>query len=206
MASASAEYLMFEAPIAEYLGERALTEVEIGEISVVVRNTSGDSMSSAVISVELRRRYIFFMTSTYFPTMLLLLIGYGTLYIRLQMFQVRSIMSLTTLLVLTSLYTQTAASLPKTSYLKAIDVWLLCCIIILVLIIVSHIVTDFVTDFDTTIKVFPAKAAMSPSSRRDRNCNIQNFGPMLIHLMRILVPVNFFIFNIIYWLFVCAVI
>ncbi|XP_071537664.1 uncharacterized protein [Panulirus ornatus] len=207
MASASVEYLVFEKPVAEYLGEKALTEVEVGEISVIVKNTTGDSMSSAVVSVKLRRRYAFFMTSTYFPTMLLLLVGYGTLYISLAMLQVRSIMSLTTLLVLTSLYTQTAASLPKTSYLKAIDIWLLYCIIVLVIIIVSHIFTDFVTNLNKPMKVLPAKTAVSKSSKFESfKTTPKNLGPALIRLMRILIPISFFIFNGFYWMFVCAVI
>ena len=62
-------------------------------------------------------------------------------------------MSLTTLLVLTSLYTQTAANLPKTAYLKAIDIWLLSIILSLVVIIITHIFTDYVADFDTSIRL-----------------------------------------------------
>lgn len=50
-------------------------------------------------------------------------------------------MSLTTLLVLISLYTETASTLPKTPYLKFIDVWFVFSIVYLSLIITTHLVT-----------------------------------------------------------------
>lgn len=49
-------------------------------------------------------------------------------------------MSLTTLLVLISLYTETASTLPKTPYLKLIDVWFVFSIVYLSLIITTHLV------------------------------------------------------------------
>lgn len=61
---------------------------QIGEVSVVIQNTTDDNRSSGVVRLELRRRYAFFITSTYLPTMMLLLVGYGTLFIRMSMLQV----------------------------------------------------------------------------------------------------------------------
>ncbi|KAK4307895.1 hypothetical protein Pmani_020373 [Petrolisthes manimaculis] len=49
-------------------------------------------------------------------------------------------MSLTTLLVLISLYTETASTLPKTPYLKLIDIWFVFNIVYLSLIITTHLV------------------------------------------------------------------
>lgn len=48
-------------------------------------------------------------------------------------------MSLTTLLVFISLYTDVSSSLPNTSYLKLIDVWFVYNILFLSLIIATHL-------------------------------------------------------------------
>ncbi|KAK3883892.1 hypothetical protein Pcinc_011795 [Petrolisthes cinctipes] len=66
--------------------------------------------------------------------------GYGTLFLPVESFPERGGMSLTTLLVLISLYTETASTLPKTPYLKLIDIWFVFNIVYLSLIITTHLV------------------------------------------------------------------
>ncbi|KAK4321037.1 hypothetical protein Pmani_008145 [Petrolisthes manimaculis] len=65
---------------------------------------------------------------------------YGTLFLPVESFPERGGMSLTTLLVLISLYTETASTLPKTPYLKLIDIWFVFNIVYLSLIITTHLV------------------------------------------------------------------
>lgn len=65
---------------------------------------------------------------------------YGTLFLPVESFPERGGMSLTTLLVFISLYTETASTLPKTPYLKLIDVWFVFSIVYLSLIITTHLV------------------------------------------------------------------
>ena len=50
--------------------------------------------------------------------------------------------ALTALLVLATLFTQVSASLPKTSYFKMVDIWLLFCIMLIFVIILFHTVID----------------------------------------------------------------
>lgn len=64
---------------------------------------------------------------------------YGTLFLPVERFPERGGMSLTTLLVFISLYTDVSASLPKTSKLKLIDVWFVYNILFLSLIIGTHL-------------------------------------------------------------------
>ncbi|XP_076030725.1 glycine receptor subunit alpha-2-like [Oratosquilla oratoria] len=204
MSSASVEYLDFASLSVGYFGERLLTEVEVGDLSVHLQPNT--TYSTAEVRVTLKRRYAFHLTSTYLPTVLLILVGYGTLYIRLAMFQVRSIMSLTTLLVLTSLYTQTAASLPKTSYLKAIDMWLLYFIIVLVCVIITHIFTDFMEDMRSeAITVNPIGRPLK-TVESCHWCPNYPIAKVALGAMRIVVPISFAIFNIFYWSFIKGII
>lgn len=57
--------------------------------------------------------------------------------------------ALTSLLVLATLFTQVSASLPKTSYFKMVDIWLLFCIILIFFIIVFHTIIDLKVDYSS---------------------------------------------------------
>ncbi|XP_042874326.1 glycine receptor subunit alphaZ1-like [Penaeus japonicus] len=72
----------------------------------------------------------------------MLIISYLTLFFVSDNFEVRVMTSLTTLLVMATLFTQVSSSLPKTSYFKLVDVWLLFCIFSTFLVIVFHVLID----------------------------------------------------------------
>lgn len=61
-------------------------------------------------------------------------------------------MSLTTLLVLIALYSDASAALPKTSYIKLIDIWFVFGISFLSLIISVHLATCKTDDLESTNK------------------------------------------------------
>lgn len=82
-----------------------------------------DRHSIAAIRVTLYRRFWFYVTSAYLPTIMLMLISYASLFCKRENSDLRVMMSLTTLLVLYALYQQISDGLPKTSYTKAVDVW-----------------------------------------------------------------------------------
>lgn len=100
------------------------------------------SDNRAMLSFRLVRRYEKHVWTTLVPTSLLLAISYGTLFIPAESFSERGTMSLTTLLVLVSLYTEALSSLPVTSYNKQIEKWYLYLIIYVSLIITMHLVTS----------------------------------------------------------------
>ena len=83
--------------------------------------------------------------NTIFPTCLLWLLAYSTLFINVQNFNNRFMGSVTSLLVLASLLGSIQSGLPKTSYFKYIDLWFLWYITNIFFIIISHIMLDCVT-------------------------------------------------------------
>ncbi|XP_069973903.1 pH-sensitive chloride channel 2-like [Penaeus vannamei] len=93
------------------------------------------------LRLELRRQRMHFIWTMYLPSALLLGLGYGTLFLPAEFFSERGAMSLTTLLVFISLYTETSSTLPSTSYIKRIDIWFVFSIVYLTLIIMLHLVT-----------------------------------------------------------------
>ncbi|XP_068211705.1 glutamate-gated chloride channel alpha-like [Palaemon carinicauda] len=104
------------------------------------------SATSAVITFkatfQLERRYSLLVLSIFIPTALLLGIGYTTLFVKLQLLQVRAIMTQTTLLVLYTLFNQVSSNLPDTAYIKMVDVWFFFCIFLIFSVIVLHIMVE----------------------------------------------------------------
>ncbi|XP_071547976.1 uncharacterized protein [Panulirus ornatus] len=126
-----------------YRGEEILASYTVGGFRVHM--TSDSTMK---VEFLLTRQPMTTVMSVFIPTMMLVAIGYSTLHLDLALMQVRLPVSLTTLLVLYTLFNQTSSSLPKTAYVKLIDVWFFLCICTLFVIILFHV---FVQKFDVPV-------------------------------------------------------
>ncbi|XP_069951720.1 uncharacterized protein [Cherax quadricarinatus] len=111
---------------------------------------------NVTVRVPLARRDGYAVISIYVPSLTMLVIGYLTLFFVRDNFEVRVMTSLTSLLVMATLFTQVAASLPKTSYFKLVDIWLLFCIFSTFFIIVFHIIIDLLLKEVKTQNYTPA--------------------------------------------------
>ena len=82
--------------------------------------------------------------NTFFPTIILWLFGYSTLFIdpNENGFDNRFTGSGTALLVFATLMNAVKSDLPKTAYMKFIDIWFLWHVLSVFLIIVYHIILD----------------------------------------------------------------
>ena len=68
---------------------------------------------------------MYHIATTFVPTVCLSSIAIVTLFIDTSHFEMSVTVSLTSMLVMYTLYQSVSASLPKTSYLKMIDIWIL---------------------------------------------------------------------------------
>ncbi|KAG7175378.1 Glutamate-gated chloride channel-like 5 [Homarus americanus] len=144
----------------EYLGDKELPSYIIAKKQVTVIQRGNNHTRHSVLSVELelRRRWTVIVLSVYLPTTMLLVIGYSTLFVRVDLLQVRLNVSLTTLLVLYTLSNTTSDALPITAYVKLIDVWFLYCISLLFFVILCHVVVEYLQANFSVIKVRPVYA------------------------------------------------
>ena len=62
--------------------------------------------------------------TTYIPTILLIIISYFSNFFKPFFFEAIVVVNLTVMLVLVTMFISVSESLPKTSYIKMIDVWL----------------------------------------------------------------------------------
>ncbi|XP_053641290.2 uncharacterized protein [Cherax quadricarinatus] len=140
--SAATDFLVLEksTSVVVYVGAELLIEYTV--VSVVLQLDNNQTMAKALVEVVLQRRIGYPIISIYVPTVILLILAYLSLIFRRDDFETRVASALTVLLVLASLFTQTSTSLPKTSYFKMVDVWLLFSISLIFFVIVFHIVID----------------------------------------------------------------
>merc|ERR1719210_1158677 len=77
--------------------------------------------------VVFRRKISNEMMTTYFPSVLLMLITYATTFFKPFFFEAALSVNLTTMLVMTTIFISKMEGLPPTSATKMIDYWLILC-------------------------------------------------------------------------------
>ena len=122
----------------KYFGSHYLIQFEV--INYTFAKISNETGVKA--EFHLRRMYTFHLANTYFPTTCLMIIVETTLFIDDSNFATNVMVSLTTLLVMYTLFQSISDNLPKTAYLKLIDMWLLFSLILPFIIFITHIVWE----------------------------------------------------------------
>ena len=77
--------------------------------------------------IKLKRKITSEMMTTYFPSFLLMMITYATTFFKPFFFEAALSVNLTTMLVMTTIFISKMESLPPTSDIKMIDIWLILC-------------------------------------------------------------------------------
>ena len=125
-----------------YSGEKITDQFSIGIISS--RVTSSNTSTKFIVNIPMSRIAIEQFLSTFLPTVILWSFGYSTLFIdpNENGFDNRFMGSGTALLVIATLINAVKGDLPKTAYMKFIDIWFLWHVLSAFTIILSHIVLD----------------------------------------------------------------
>ncbi|XP_071540839.1 uncharacterized protein [Panulirus ornatus] len=213
MLSASKSYLMFDdvTTSAAYYGSELLLEYQLQQPKLLYDNSQ--EFNEMRVRIPLTRRAGYAILNIYTPSLILLVISYVSLFFRPHIFEVRVMTTLTSLLVMATLFTQVSASLPKTSYFKMVDVWLLFCIVMSFLIIISHVFIDnsledaksgvAASSTPALTKVLPLYPGSStPSISHTGYASINNTTKRLINISRFCFIVLVILFNLIYWSYI----
>ena len=92
---------------------------------VLENSTSGNG--GIIMTIRMRRKILSEMMTTYFPSLLLMMITYATTFFKPFFFEAALSVNLTTMLVMTTIFISKMESLPPTSDIKMIDCWLILC-------------------------------------------------------------------------------
>ena len=95
------------------------------------------------ISLTLGRRLLGVFLTVYLPTILLNLIGHGTNFFKPFLFEAVVTVNLTCMLVLTTMFINVSNNLPKTSYIKMMDIWLIFTLLLPFMEVLLHTYIDY---------------------------------------------------------------
>ena len=103
---------------------RDMTQFSIIVFELVNATHPKNGMS---MKIKMKRKIMSEMMTTYFPSMLLMMITYATTFFKPFFFEAALSVNLTTMLVMTTIFISKMESLPPTSTTKMIDYWLILC-------------------------------------------------------------------------------
>ena len=92
---------------------------------VLVNNS--DTRKGIRMTIMMKRKIMSEMMTTYFPSFLLMMITYATTFFKPFFFEAALSVNLTTMLVMTTIFISKMESLPPTSDIRMIDIWLVFC-------------------------------------------------------------------------------
>ncbi|KAK8396900.1 hypothetical protein O3P69_005113 [Scylla paramamosain] len=182
LSSADNEVVEFQNASVVYRGMRNLPKFTI--LNEKVTLLSNTQYSVIQVEFQLERRYSLLVLTIFVPTFLLIGVGYTTLYIQLPAFQVRSIMTLTTMLVMYTLFNQVSSGLPDTAYIKMLDMWFFFCIFLILSIIVLHVTVEHLPEGNAAPVPPPPKSVPSPLQE------IRNISRLSVVKVRPVVPAD----------------
>ena len=117
----SANFLELGVDSLQYSGSQQLTQYFVKK-TLIYRRESDEAI---VIEVHLSRPLLGTFLTIFIPTILMIIISQATNYFSPIFFEGFVTVNLTIMLVLTTMFLSVSESLPSTSYVKMIDIWLL---------------------------------------------------------------------------------
>ena len=106
--------------------DKDLTMFSITNLTLV-KNENRNMVS---MTIKLKRKVVTELVTTFFPTILLLLITFTTIFFDKDLFGDAIAVNLTIMLVMTTIFTSKIEELPPTSDMKMIDIWLIFCLVV----------------------------------------------------------------------------
>merc|ERR1719334_2881305 len=129
-----------------------------------------------IMKLHLTRQLTYHLVQTYIPSTVFVVIAWLSLFVPPESVPGRVGMGMTTLLTLTAMFSSVRQNVPKVSYVSLLDVWMLVC-----MIFVFACILEFI-----------AVTACIHTARKETSVKLEN-------ICRILIPILFLLFNLIYW-------
>ena len=101
-----------------------------------------------MMKVQMKRKIMSEMMTTYFPSLLLMLITYATTFFKPFFFDAALSVNLTTMLVMTTIFISKMEGLPPTSTTKMIDYWLILCQLVPFAVVVLITAIEYIREED----------------------------------------------------------
>jgi len=149
---------------AEYTGSKDLLEYTVGDVTVDNLSNETEAFGQLSAKIVFQRKWIYHLITIFLQSVLLLAVAYLTFYFRLSNFQDRIMISITCMLIISTIQSSIDKMVPKTSYLKLVDVFLLYSFNIVIIIMAIHTYMDMCIHRDETSGRIVDKERSRPTS------------------------------------------
>ena len=166
----------------ELYADKDMTEYVIKD-NYVDTEVNRKGVNQITVHIEFQRRMKFHVTNTFLQTQALIIVGYLSFFFRIDNFTDRIMVTLTVTLVMVTLMSSIQGSLPKTSYYKLIDYWLLYCLLTLIITFVFHTVSGCAFEGKKFCGYFTAGEKLAK--------RINKWGKIIVMLFMLVVNVTF---------------
>ena len=184
-----------------YPGSKNVHQFTVGEIETKIENTNDSS--KYIFIIPLNRNFTNQLIATFIPTFILLLLAYSTLFINIEHSSDRLMVTVTSLLVFAALLDSINQDLPKTSYIKFVDLWFVLHITGIFIMILYHIILDSITDEDNddnAVRMFSSGEPLTAEKNKKKKICLKRFTKYNINRMTIIViPIVYLFFYAIYF-------
>ncbi|KAK3100578.1 hypothetical protein FSP39_022065 [Pinctada imbricata] len=170
---------------------------------------AGVNFTCIGLSLQLGRRYGFHIIQIYVPSILIVLLSWVSFWLNIDAIPARISLGLLTILTMTTQSSGARASLPKVSYVKAIDVWMAMCLIFVFLALIEFAYVNVLARVEKrrkeSLKDLPMMLKMSaddgPKEEKKPvlSAASREKARTVDRVSRILFPSVFLGFNIVYW-------
>ena len=121
---ASKDFVGLLAHNLEYSGPLELTQYFIKK-KVFLKRVDDKGVEILQVDIYLGRRLLSIILTVFAPTVILNIVGHSSNYFKEFFFEAVISLNVTAMLVLTTMFINVSNNLPKTAYIKMIDIWLL---------------------------------------------------------------------------------
>jgi len=164
------------------------------------------------MEIVFKRRLTNELLTTYLPSLLLLGITYATTFFKSFFFEAALTVNLTVMLVLTTLFISVMEKLPSTSYVRLVDIWLICGQLIPFIEVILITLMELYNEEDNHFNHHgfmrrggSISQMISPAQSNKEDKNKDNDNEIKIKILKIIekkiVPGLFLLFSLVYWTF-----
>ncbi|XP_061419094.1 glycine receptor subunit alpha-3-like isoform X1 [Lethenteron reissneri] len=149
----------------------------------------------------LHREMGFYLIQLYVPSALIVIISWVSFWINMEAAPARVALGITTVLTMTTQSTGARASLPKVSYIKAVDIWMATCLLFVFASLLEYAAVNVTSRqsqgfMKKSIKrSMPIDPEIEASARKKFIARAQQIDTF----SRLFFPLSFLVFNILYW-------
>ncbi|XP_076041782.1 gamma-aminobutyric acid receptor subunit delta-like [Oratosquilla oratoria] len=118
------------------------------------------------VNIRLVRKISYHLINTFLPSGLFVCVSWLTFLIPPDAMPGRMVLTITTLLTLVSMFNSVRGESPRVSYAKAVDLWMMVCIVFVFLVLVEYTVVIRLRERAKNFRIFPAVTKRDPGTSR----------------------------------------